>query len=831
MASKSLSFLLFGEDVSASHAFKKVARSAEESGAKVKGAFGGASAAGGVLALGGLVAGLGLATKGAADFQTQMVRLVTAAGESQGNLKLVSAGVMAISSSTGTGLKATGDAMYYVESAGFHGAKGLEVLKAAAQGAKVEGADTKVVADALTTALTDLGAKAGPPAVVMSQLVATVAHGKMTMDDLAGSLHSVLPNASAIGISFAQVAGAIATMTAQGISADQATQNLNHAILSLANPTAVQTKAMAAFGLNSSVVAKNLGKEGLTGTLQELSDTITQHMGPAGLTITNALNTSQIAAGKVTEGYKVLAPAARTYFDALVKGGAISKSTVDGTKGLTLAQDAQLKQLVVLYKQAHGFSQLLKSGSPDAMTYSAALSKMTGGITGLQVALHLTGANMGTFKSNVKDIGKATTDTSGNVADFAVKQKNLAQQMDVLKTTATNLGVQLGTKLIPAFSAAAGFALKHQTALIGLGSALLGVKVAMGVVTIAQAVMAAGLALAGGAVSAFETLYIGAMIAMDTAMGPIGLAIAGITLAVGLATHGFGLFGHTAKQQVKPVQELTDAITQDGNAFGKATAALENHTLASNGAYTAGKRLGLSQSTVLAATMGNAHAMSVVAAATQSASDAYKRATTATGANSGSLHAQQQALSQATQAQKDNASAASTLADLLPNMSAQLNASKGAATDSARAIAGLSAAERAVPPSVSTTVRVEGIQGALDAIHSVVETANNSSGVIHITTVNTQTGAISGGRQAFASGTDYAPGGSTLVGEQGPEIVNLPQGSRVQSASRTRLGAGGGGGDLHVHVHVTQPLGTPDQIARVVVPALRTAYNRGMARP
>jgi hypothetical protein len=434
-----------------------------------------------------------------------MVRLVTAAGESQSNLALVSKGVLSISSSTGTSLKATGDAMYYVESAGFHGAKGLEVLKAAAQGAKVEGADTKVVADALTTALTDLGAKAGPPAQVMSQLVATVAHGKMTMDDLAGSLHSVLPNAAAIGISFAQVTGAIATMTAQGISADQATQNLNHAILSLANPTAVQTKAMAAFGLNSSNVAKSLGKLGLTGTLEELSNTITSHMGPAGLTITAALNSSQIAAGKVTEGYKALTPVAQKYFDALVSGAKISKTAQAGTAGLTLAQDAQVKQLVVLYKRANGFSDLLKSSSPDALTYAAALSKMTGGATGLQVALHLTGGNMTTFKSNVQDISKATSDAGGNVNDFATKQKNLNQKLDQLKVTASNLGVEFGTHLIPVLTKAADFTLKHQKAAEILIGSIIGLKIALVAFKLAQETATAVTVIGTGVQKLFGT--------------------------------------------------------------------------------------------------------------------------------------------------------------------------------------------------------------------------------------------------------------------------------------------------------------------------------------
>lgn len=42
---------------------------------------------------------------------------------------------------------------------------------------------------------------------------------------------------------------------------------------------------------------------------------------------------------------------------------------------------------------------------------------------------------------------------------------------------------------------------------------------------------------------------------------------------------------------------------------------------------------------------------------------------------------------------------------------------------------------------------------------------------------------------AFARGTDYAPGGMALVGEEGPELVNLPRGSRVHTAQETRGGA------------------------------------------
>lgn len=41
------------------------------------------------------------------------------------------------------------------------------------------------------------------------------------------------------------------------------------------------------------------------------------------------------------------------------------------------------------------------------------------------------------------------------------------------------------------------------------------------------------------------------------------------------------------------------------------------------------------------------------------------------------------------------------------------------------------------------------------------------------------------GMPKFAGGTDFAPGGWSIVGEKGPELLNLPRGSKVFSASET----------------------------------------------
>jgi hypothetical protein len=413
----------------------------------------------------GIIVAIGV--KMAGDFQSQMVRLVTAAGESQSALKMVSSGVLAVSRSTGVGTKQLSDAVYLIESAGFHGKKAIDILSAAAQGAKVDLADAGVVANALTTAMVDLGKGAGTPALVMSQLIATVGRGKMTMNDLASALHSVLPNAAALHLSLAQTGGAIATMTAQGISAFQATQNLNHAILSLVNPTKVQTDAMAAFGLNSSIVARDLGKKGLAGTLDEITSAILHHMGPAGLTLTNAFNTSHVAAGKAATAYNALSPALQVYADK-IKAGTMGIGALRGSSlGLTLQQRTLLQQWAQLQRRASGFSDLLKAGSPSALTYTAALAKMTGGQQGLQVALHLTGANMPTYLANIMAINAAHVEGGKDVEGWAAKQQTFNQKMSELKQVVLTAMIALGTQLLPVLSKVADFILQKMVPAIG----------------------------------------------------------------------------------------------------------------------------------------------------------------------------------------------------------------------------------------------------------------------------------------------------------------------------------------------------------------------------
>jgi TP901 family phage tail tape measure protein len=66
--------------------------------------------------------------------------------------------------------------------------------------------------------------------------------------------------------------------------------------------------------------------------------------------------------------------------------------------------------------------------------------------------------------------------------------------------------------------------------------------------------------------------------------------------------------------------------------------------------------------------------------------------------------------------------------------------------------------------------------------------------------------------QGFAGGTDFAPGGIALVGEEGPELINLPRGSQViptpqtqqilSSSAKNVTGSGGSTGSTTVNLSV-----------------------------
>jgi TP901 family phage tail tape measure protein len=219
------------------------------------------------------VVGIGVASiKAAADFQQSMGLLITSAGESQTKISMVSAGILKMSVDTATSAKQLAAGMYYVESSGYHAADALKVLGVAAMGAKTENADLDTVAKALTAVMINYNMPVKDAASAMNGLIAAVQNGKTNLKEMAASMGQVLPVAASLHIPFAQVAGALDTMTNKSTTARQAAQNLAHVLLALSAPSGVAVKSMKEVGLSAQQVKDTLAHQGIVEALQLIED-------------------------------------------------------------------------------------------------------------------------------------------------------------------------------------------------------------------------------------------------------------------------------------------------------------------------------------------------------------------------------------------------------------------------------------------------------------------------------------------------------------------------------------------------------------------------------
>jgi TP901 family phage tail tape measure protein len=234
----------------------------------------GSLVAGGLLVAGTAALAFGVAsTKMAGDYQQNVTKLYTTAGEFKDNLQMVGDGMLKMSTQVGTGALKLSEAMYWIESGGLHGKRGLEALRVAAQAAKAENADLDKVSVALVASLNAYAGQGMTDVQVMNTLTAATSQGMMTFEGLAGSLHNVLPASAKFHISLKDVTAALATMTAQADPADQAATHLRQVILAIEKPSTAGAKALRSIGLTSDQIAKEMQKS-LPDALKMITDAV-----------------------------------------------------------------------------------------------------------------------------------------------------------------------------------------------------------------------------------------------------------------------------------------------------------------------------------------------------------------------------------------------------------------------------------------------------------------------------------------------------------------------------------------------------------------------------
>ena len=215
-----------------------------------------------------LVAIGGLAVKKFADFEYSMAKVVGLAGIASTQVQAWTKDVMHLSQKTGESAQELAEALYFVSSSGIHGSKVLEVLEVSAYGAMVGLGKTKDIANLLTSVMNAYGIANVNTAGTMDILVAAVREGKAEAVDMAKALGMVVNVAAELGISFANVASAVAATTRTGVPVTTSVTQLRQLLFSFLKERPMVESALESMGLTFEEVRKNLSEDLLTGLIK-----------------------------------------------------------------------------------------------------------------------------------------------------------------------------------------------------------------------------------------------------------------------------------------------------------------------------------------------------------------------------------------------------------------------------------------------------------------------------------------------------------------------------------------------------------------------------------
>ncbi len=452
----------------------------------------------------GSVAAMGTAFvefgKKAGDFQASQTRLVASAGESASNLKAVSDGILQLAGQVGYSAQDLSNNMYMVEKAGYRGSDGVNVLKAAAQGAKSENADLKEVLNGLTTSMNDFGYGSDQASDVMSKMVTATSLAKTNFQDFSGALHSAEPLLANIGKSqglngdqmhhlMADLYGLGAQMTQTGDSAQHAFELIGHATSKMLGPTAQMRSMMGALGLDAQEVTDHLGERGITGTLQYLTQALQAHTKDGMVDLDVHYQSAQVARAEA-EAFNALPGPAKAVAQQIKDGTLSYKEFRKSRGGLSVEMANEVGQWNALNNKLTGFSDLIKSGIGDHISYDQALKILTGDQETLRVALQASGENTDAVNDKIKQVDQTTREHDGTVKGFNETQETLNAKMADAKAAFGAAATEIGSSFIPVMTDVANVAktvgdemAKHPgiahgviTALEGLGGAWLTFK-------------------------------------------------------------------------------------------------------------------------------------------------------------------------------------------------------------------------------------------------------------------------------------------------------------------------------------------------------------------
>lgn len=203
----------------------------------------------------GAVRTLGRALKGAftdaIDFEKELANVSTLVDTSIVNMAQMGEGILDIAGELGSAQELT-KGLYQALSAGVDPAKGIDFIAESAKFAKAGLTDMFSAVDAITTAINAYGLEVEQAGNVSDIFFETIKKGKITGQQLAGSIGLIISTAAQMDIKLEEVSAAIASMTKVGIPAERAMISLNQTMMAALKPTEGAMKVARQYGIELS---------------------------------------------------------------------------------------------------------------------------------------------------------------------------------------------------------------------------------------------------------------------------------------------------------------------------------------------------------------------------------------------------------------------------------------------------------------------------------------------------------------------------------------------------------------------------------------------------
>ena len=221
-----------------------------------------------------LAAGITQSTKALVEFERGVNKITALVGVSAGQLAEWRGEIERIGQVSGQGPRELLDALFQITSAGLRGGQALDVLEASAKASAIGLGETGQIADLVTSAMNAYGAEVLSAQQATDGLIEAIRLGKLEPASLASAMGRALPIASAMGVSFQELAGIIAAMSRTGTTAEEAVTQIRSALLGILKPGAEAQSALRAVGISAEDLQRSTQEIGFTATILELREAL-----------------------------------------------------------------------------------------------------------------------------------------------------------------------------------------------------------------------------------------------------------------------------------------------------------------------------------------------------------------------------------------------------------------------------------------------------------------------------------------------------------------------------------------------------------------------------